>query len=143
MRFCGWVRFRPQQLTQVLTEFYGLLETQQYMVRGGEESALEAVDRGLWMQQAQQVLNAGKKVRDRTGGDLEMLQGMEAQQLSKFLEDEHPQAVALVLAHLDVKRGTAVLMHLPEAQRVDVVKRLAEMRQFSPEMAAEGGSGVA
>jgi flagellar motor switch protein FliG len=123
-----------EQLMQVLTEFYGLFELQGTMVRGGEDLASQLLTGAFGVQRAQQVLNQAKKVRDDTGGNLEMLQGMEAQQLSKFLEDEHPQAVALVLAHLDVKRGTAVLMHLPEAQRVDAVKRLAEMRQFSPEM---------
>ena len=63
------------------------------------------------------------------------LQKMDPLQLSKFLENEHPQTVALVLAHLDAKRGSTVLMQLQPAMRVDVVKRLAEMRQFSPEMA--------
>jgi flagellar motor switch protein FliG len=64
-----------------------------------------------------------------------MLQNMDAQHLSKFLENEHSQTVALVLAHLDAKRGSTVLMNLQGAMRVDVVRRLAEMRQFSPEMA--------
>jgi len=60
---------------------------------------------------------------------------MDPQQLSKFLENEHPQTIALVLAHVDAKRGSMILMQLQPTMRVDVVKRLAEMRQFSPEMA--------
>jgi flagellar motor switch protein FliG len=75
------------------------------------------------------------KVRERSTGDLAMLQKMEPQQLSKFLENEHPQTTALVLAHLDPKKGSIVLMHLAPQLRVDVVQRLAEMRQFSPDMA--------
>jgi flagellar motor switch protein FliG len=63
------------------------------------------------------------------------LQDMDPQHLSKFLENEHSQTVALVLAHLDAKRASIVLMNLQGAMRVDVVRRLAEMRQFSPEMA--------
>ena len=78
-------------------------------------------------------------MREKTHGDLAMLQKMDPQQLSKFLENEHPQTVALVLAHLDPKRGSALLMHLDAALRVETVRRLAEMRQFSPEMAQKVG----
>src|SRR6201999_3131270 len=74
-------------------------------------------------------------LQERSAGDLAMLQKMDPQQLSKFLESEHPQTVALVLAHLDAKRGAILLMHLEESLRVQAVQRLAEMRQFSPEMA--------
>ncbi len=85
--------------------------------------------------EAEELLQQVKKVRERTNGDMAKLQKMDPQQLSKFLENEHPQTVALVLAHLDAKRGSTVLMNLQGAMRVDVVRRLAEMRQFSPEMA--------
>jgi flagellar motor switch protein FliG len=68
-----------------------------------------------------------------------MLQKMDPLQLSKFLENEHPQTVALVLAHLDPKRGSTLLMHLDAKLRVETVRRLAEMRQFSPEMAHKVG----
>src|SRR5713101_2094310 len=123
------------QLTQVLTEFYGLLETQQYMVRGGPEYALKLLTEAFGLNRAEELLAQVRKIRERTNGDMAALQKMDPQQLSKFLETEHPQTVALVLAHLDAKRGSTVLMQLRPAMRVDVVRRLAEMRQFSPEMA--------
>ncbi len=123
------------QLTQVLTEFYGLLETQQYMVRGGPEYALRLLTEAFGSSKAEQLLAQVRRIRERTDGDMAVLQKMDPQQLSKFLETEHPQTVALVLAHLDAKRGSMVLMQLQPAMRVDVVRRLAEMRQFSPEMA--------
>ena len=123
------------QLTQVLTEFYGLLETQQYMVRGGPEYALKLLTEAFGASRAEELLLQVKKIRERTNGDMAMLQNMDPQHLSKFLENEHSQTVALVLAHLDAKRASTVLMNLQGAMRVDVVRRLAEMRQFSPEMA--------
>jgi flagellar motor switch protein FliG len=126
----------PQaQLTQVMTEFFGLLETQQYVVRGGAEYALKLLTEAFGAQKAQQLLVQVGRVRERATGDLAMLQKMEPQQLSKFLEQEQPQTVALVLAHLESKHGSAVLLNLDEAMRVEVVRKLAEMRQFSPEMA--------
>jgi flagellar motor switch protein FliG len=124
-----------QQLTQVMTEFYGLLETQQYMVRGGPEYALKLLTEAFGASKAEDLLAQVKRVRERDNGDMAILQKMEPQHLSKFLENEHPQTIALVLAHLDAKRGSAVLMSLHGQLRVDVVRRLAEMRQFSAEMA--------
>jgi flagellar motor switch protein FliG len=123
------------QLTQVLTEFYGLLETQQYMVRGGPEYALRLLTEAFGAAKAEEMLAQVKKIRERTNGDMAIVQRMDAQHLSKFLENEHSQTIALVLAHLDPKRGSTVLMNLQGPMRVDVVRRLAEMRQFSPEMA--------
>ena len=123
------------QLTQVLTEFYGLLETQQYMVRGGPDYALKLLTEAFGAQRAEELLLQVKKIRERTSGDMAKLQDIDPQHLGKFLENEHSQTVALVLAHLDAKRASMVLMNLQGAMRVDVVRRLAEMRQFSPEMA--------
>jgi flagellar motor switch protein FliG len=122
-------------LTQALTEFYGLLETQQYMVRGGPDYALRLLTEAFGSSKAATLLAQVRGLQERSAGDLALLQKMDPQQLSKFLESEHPQTVALVLAHLDPKRGAALLMNLEESLRVQAVQRLAEMRQFSPEMA--------
>jgi flagellar motor switch protein FliG len=130
----------PQEvLTQVLTEFYGLLETQQYVVRGGVDYARRLLTDAFGASRAAELIAQLPKLREQTHGDLAMLQKMDPQQLSKFLENEHPQTVALVLAHLDPKRGSTLLMHLEEHLRVECVRRLAEMRQFSPEMAQKVG----
>jgi flagellar motor switch protein FliG len=127
------------QLTQVLMEFYGLLESEQYMVRGGPDYASRMLTQAFGPDRAAQMLLEVQSMRERTHGDLAMLQKMDPHQLSKFLENEHPQTVALVLAHLDPKRGSALLMHLEVGLRVETVRRLAEMRQFSPEMAQKVG----
>jgi flagellar motor switch protein FliG len=124
-----------QQLTQVMTEFYGLLETQQYMVRGGPEYALRVLTEAFGATKAEGMLAQVRRIRERSSGNMAVLQRMDPQQLSKFLQTEHPQTIALVLAHVDAKRGSTILMQLGPALRVNVVKRLAEMRQFSSEMA--------
>ena len=66
---------------------------------------------------------------------VESLQKADPQQLAKFLEGEHPQTVALILGHLESKQAATLLMKLPEQVRAEAVKRLAHLRQFSPEMA--------
>jgi len=123
------------QLTQVLTEFYGLLETQQYMVRGGPEYALRVLTEAFGAQKAEDLLAQVRRLRDQANSNMAVLEKMDPQQLSKFLEHEHPQTIALVLAHVDAKRGSTILAQLLPELRIDVVKRLAEMRQFSSDMA--------
>jgi flagellar motor switch protein FliG len=122
-------------ITQVLTEFYGLLETQQYVVRGGTELAMKVLTEAFGPVKAEALLTQVQKIRERSTGDMAMLQKIDPQQLGKFLELEHPQTIALVLAHLDAKHGSTVLMGLPIEMRIEVVRRLAEIRQFSPEVA--------
>lgn len=125
----------PEEQTQVLLEFHGLQQTQQFMLRGGPEYAARLLTETFGRQRAEELTRDVSRIASTTQGDLAALQKMDPTQLSKFLEGEHPQTVALVLAHLNPKRGSAVLMQLPEDLRVEAVRRLAEMRQFSPEMA--------
>jgi len=63
------------------------------------------------------------------------LQKADPQQLAKFLASEHPQTIALILAHLDSKQASNLLMKFPETLRAESIRRLAQLRQFSPEIA--------
>jgi flagellar motor switch protein FliG len=125
----------PEASLQVMEEFFEMLETQQYMMHGGLEYATKLLVESFGKQRAEDLLALVKRAQEASQGDLAMLQKVDPQQLGKFLEGEHPQTVALVLAHLDPKRASQVLNSLNEEQKVSVVRRLAEMRQFSPEMA--------
>ena len=124
-----------EQLEQVMAEFHEMVKSQSQMVRGGKDYAARLLTEAFGPARADELLTQVNNARERTAGDLAMLQKMEPQQLSKFLENEHPQTVALVLAHLDAKRASTVLVHLGPQMRVEAVQRLAGMRQFSPEMA--------
>jgi flagellar motor switch protein FliG len=66
---------------------------------------------------------------------LDSLTHVDPQQLAKFLEGEYPQTIALILAHLDAKQASVLLMRFPETLRAEVIRRLAQLRQFSPEIA--------
>lgn len=132
----GRVRDVPPALAaQVLEEYNELVDTQQYMMHGGMEYATKLLVDAFGKQRAEDLLTQVKLAEESMHSDLAMLQEVDPIQLSKFVEGEHPQTVALVLAHLDPKRASQVLQQLTDAQRVDSVRRLAEMQQFSPEMA--------
>ena len=125
----------PEASLQVMEEFFEMIETQRYMMHGGLEYATKLLVESFGKQRAEDLLALVKSAQEASQGDLAMLQKVDPQQLGKFLDGEHPQTVALVLAHLDPKRASLVLTSLSEEQQVAVLRRLAEMRQFSPEMA--------
>jgi len=86
-------------------------------------------------ERADDLLMLVRRSQEAAHGNLAKLQRTDPQQLGKLLDGEHPQTIALVLAHLDPKRASMVLDNLSEDHKVLAIQRLAEMRQFSPEMA--------
>jgi flagellar motor switch protein FliG len=126
----------PPELSQeVIEEFHELLETQQYVLHGGLDYATKLLVDTFGKQHAEDLLALVKHAQEASQSDMTVLQRVDPQQLGKFLESEHPQTIAVVLAHLDAKRGSTVIESLSEERRVDAIRRLAAMRQFSPEMA--------
>jgi flagellar motor switch protein FliG len=125
----------PDLSFAVVEEFYEMLETQRYMMHGGLDYANKLLVDSFGKQRAEDLMELVKRAHEASHGNLAMLQKVDPLQLGKFLDGEHPQTVALVLAHLDPKRASQVLDSLGEDHRVDAVRRLAAMRQFSPEMA--------
>ena len=125
----------PKLSFEVVEEFREMLETQQYMMHGGLEYATRLLVESFGKQRAEDLLALVKRAQEANQGNLSMLQRVDASQLGKFLDGEHAQTVALVLAHLDPRRASQVLDSLGPEHRVDAIRRLAAMRQFSPEMA--------
>src|SRR5687768_6475923 len=70
------------------------------------------------------------------------LRHVEARRLFRLLEEEHPQTIALVLAHLPPARASEVLVCLPGPRQVDVVRRIAALQPTSPEVIAEVGQAL-
>jgi flagellar motor switch protein FliG len=125
----------PELSTEVLEEFWELLETQNFMVHGGLDYASRLLTETFGKQRAEDLLMLVRRSQEAAHGNLAELQRTDPQQLGKLLDSEHPQTIALVLAHLDPRRASMVLDNLSEDHKVVSVQRLAEMRQFSPEMA--------
>ena len=125
----------PELSGEVLEEFWEMLETQNFMVHGGLDYASRLLVETFGKQRAEDLLLLVRRSQEEAQGNLAKLQRTDPQQLGKLLDAEHPQTIALVLAHLDPKRASQVLDNLNEENKVVSIQRLAEMRQFSPEMA--------
>jgi flagellar motor switch protein FliG len=125
----------PAEATAILSEYYNLAITQEYIAQGGTEYAERLLIKTLGPEGARAMLEAVTRAQELSAGKLDSLQKADPQQLAKFLQGEHPQTIALIMAHLDPKQASALLMKLNEETRAAAIKRLAELRQFSPEMA--------
>jgi flagellar motor switch protein FliG len=125
----------PELSAEILQEFWEMLETQNFMVHGGQDYASRLLLETFGKQRAEDLMMLVRRSQEAAQGNLAKLQRTDPQQLGKLLDTEHPQTIALVLAHLDPRRASMVLENLADNHRVIVIRRLAEMRQFSPEMA--------
>jgi flagellar motor switch protein FliG len=126
----------PQETAQeILEEYTRLAMTQDYLAQGGLEFAKRLLVKAFGDNQAKDLLQKVGRLQQLSTSQLDSLQKADPMQLAKFLEGEHPQTIALVLAHLDSKKASALLMKLPQQIRAESLKRLAQLQQFSPEIA--------
>lgn len=128
-------QFKPETAIGVLEEYHRLTVTQGYLADGGPDYAQKLLIKAFGEDHAKRLLEQVGNTLDQSAAHLESLQDADPQQLAKFLEGEHPQTVALILAHLNARQASALLLRLPEEARAETVKRLAQLRQFSPEVA--------
>ena len=125
----------PDVSAAVVEEFWEVLETQNFVAHGGLDFASRLLHDAFGKQRADDLLALVKRSQEAAQSNLAKLQRTDPQQLGKLLDGEHPQTIALVLAHLDPRRASQVVDNLSEEHKVVSLRRLAEMRQFSPEMA--------
>lgn len=128
-------RVPAENAMTVLEEFHHLVAAGDYVSVGGTEYANKILVKAFGQEGASQLLRQVAEAAELSGGKLESLRRADPQQLAKFIEGEHPQTIALVLAHLEAKQASTVLMRLSPEKRAEPIKRLAQLRQFSPEMA--------
>jgi flagellar motor switch protein FliG len=130
-------RVPPEIINGVLEEYSQMALTQDYLAEGGPELATRLLVKAFGKDAASDLLQKVERLQQLSASQLDSLQKADPQQLAKFLENEHPQTIALILAHLDGRQASALLMKLSEPVRAESVKRLAQLRQFSPEIAAK------
>jgi flagellar motor switch protein FliG len=125
----------PEVADQVLSEYNRLSVTQEYLVEGGPDVAAKLLSKAFGEKAAKSLLGQVMQAREELSRNFDGLQKADPETLAKFVQGEHPQTIAMVLAQLGGKAASSLLVLLPENLRGQTVKRLAEMQQFSPEMA--------
>jgi flagellar motor switch protein FliG len=123
---------------QVIEEYQRVAQAHDYLVQGGYEVARRLLVKAFGEVEAESILQRLTKARELK--PLESLQRADPQKLARFLEGEHPQTIALILGQLGDRQASALLMNLPAELRAEAVKRLANLRRFSPVMAEKVSS---
>ena len=125
----------PQTKDEVLNEFYEVCLAQQYIAEGGIGYAKELLEKALGVDKAQDVigrLTASLQVRP-----FEFVRKTDASQLLNFIQDEHPQTIALILSYLPSAQASQIIASLPLDKQADVAKRIAQMDRTSPDVIKE------
>ena len=125
----------PQEKEDVLNEFYQVCLAQQYIAEGGIGYAKELLEKALGEQKAQDVitkLTASLQVRP-----FEFIRKTGASQVLNFIQDEHPQTIAMILSYLSPTQSAMILGALTPEKQADVAKRIAMMDRTSPDVIKE------
>ncbi len=126
----------PKEVSvKVMEEYQQLTVAQEYIAQGGQDAAQRMLVKAFGEHGAKEMVQRLIRAGELSASRVDSLQRIDSKQLARFLEGEHPQTVALILGHLEAKQASGLLMHLPPPMRAESVKRLAQLRQFSPEMA--------
>ena len=125
----------PQTKEEIMQEFYQICLAQQYIAEGGIGYAKELLEKALGAEAAQSVimkLTASLQVRP-----FEFVRKTDPSQLLNFIQDEHPQTIAMILSYLAPGQSALVLGALPPEKQADVAKRIAMMDRTSPDVIKE------
>ncbi|AFV98142.1 hypothetical protein B649_09150 [Candidatus Sulfuricurvum sp. RIFRC-1] len=115
----------------VLEEFYAIVQSNQYLNTGGLEYAREILYKALGPDEAKKVLERLNKTMQNTQ-NFSYLAKIKPQQLADFIMTEHPQTVALILAHMDPSAAAETLYIFPDELRAEVAMRMAKLGDISP-----------
>lgn len=125
-------KITPEQREQVILEFHEMAMAQEYIAEGGIEQARRVLETAFGSDKAdaltRRILAAMQVV------PFEFLKKADPQQLLSFIQDEHPQTIALILAYLPMSQAASLLTKLPAELRAEVAERIAGMEQTPPEV---------
>ena len=125
----------PKVKEDVVDEFYEICLAQQYITEGGIGYATDLLEKALGAEKARDVigrLTASLQVRP-----FEFIRKTDATQLLNFIQDEHPQTIALILSYLSSTQSAAIVSALPPEKQADVARRIAMMDRTSPDVIKE------
>ena len=125
----------PQTKEAVLNEFYEVCLAQQYIAEGGITYAKDLLEKALGEEKAKEIIS--KLTASLQVKPFEFVRKADPAQLLNFIQDEHPQTIALILSYLPASQSSQVVSALPPEKQADVAKRIALMDRTSPDVIKE------
>jgi flagellar motor switch protein FliG len=131
----------PQALqAEVIEEFYNITVASQYANEGSLDYARQLLTNSLDSKSAERMLGQIQTQVQKT--PFSFLQRAESENLMTFIQDEHPQTIALIVCHLPHHKAAEILVGLPMQKQIEVIKRVANMEQTNPEVIREVERGL-
>ncbi len=124
-----------QAKEDVIEEFYQICLAQQYIAEGGISYAKELLEKSFGNEKAVDVIS--KLTASLQVKPFEFVRKTDATQLFNFIQDEHPQTIALILSYLPPSQSAQIVSALPPDRQADVAKRIAVMDRTSPDVIKE------
>ena len=125
----------PEVKDRVMDEFYEVCLAQQYIAEGGVTYAKELLEKALGSERARDVI--GKLTASLQVRPFEFIRKTDATQLLNFIQDEHPQTIALILSYLSSGQAATIIAALAPEKQADVARRIAQMDRTSPDVIKE------
>jgi flagellar motor switch protein FliG len=121
-----------EQKEKVVTEFHQMLVANDYISSGGLDYAREILEKALGSEKAVSIIN--KLTSSLQIRPFDFARKTDPGQLLNFIQNEHPQTIALIMSYLQAEQSGAILSSLPPDRQVDVAKRIATMDRTSPDV---------
>ena len=128
-------KIEPEDRDRVLQEFQEMMMAQEFISNGGIDYARDVLERALGTQKAIDIVNrltSSLQVRP-----FDFIRRTDPSHLLNFIQGEHPQTIALILAYLDPQKSASILSGLSHQIQADVAKRIAQMDRTSPDVLRE------
>ena len=123
----------PETADELLEDFHNMSLAKEYLAVGGIEYAKKLLMKSLGPESARKILDRLVKSLESTPS-FSNLEKANPQQLGRFIQNEHPQTIALVLAHLNPTQASELLTNLPENLQSEIAMRMASLEQINPEV---------
>ena len=129
-----------EEQNKVLDEFYKLALAHSYADQGGIGYAQSLLEKSLSPEESAEILKQVSQTIQQT--PFQFLAKTDAENILTFIQDEHPQTIALILAYLQSEKSSEILTGLTQQKQIEVIKRIAAMEQTNPEVIKEVEAGL-
>ncbi len=135
LQIASMPKIGSQEKEMVLEEFYQICLAQDFISEGGIEYAQDILEKAMGEEKALEIVN--KLTSSLQVRPFDFVRKADAMQLFNFIQNEHPQTLALILSYLTSSQAATILASLPQDKQSDVARRIAQMSATSPEVIKE------
>ncbi len=125
----------PEERDKVLMEFQELMMAKDFITSGGIDYAKDLLEKSLGSQRATEIIN--KLTSSLQVRPFEVVRKTDPSHLLNFIQNEHPQTIALILAYLDSNKASSILSALEHEKQAEVARRIAKMDRTTPDVLRE------